>query len=285
VKAPSQTGFRTTLLAIGGLLLPFGLLLLGYELHHFWPETWRGRIRVAELHDWELRWFGLQQAGRLVTPAEWWQQHLHPALDALAGTAYLLYMPVFVAAALWWRFGPAPEPARTVRGVLAGRAMWALCLLCFAGYVTYLVYPAAPPWYFDHYGAAPVVRDAPPEAAGALRFDALVGVPVFAKYYGQSKNVFGAMPSLHCGTAFLALLFALRLRSLRVLTLVQFLAMTFAAVYLNHHYLVDALAGVAYAAGAFALVGGWCARDGGRPYNERKRICPVAPDLVSGPPS
>lgn len=229
------------------LLLPLGLLLLGYKLHGLWPEAWRGRIRVAELHAWELRWFGVSQGDALVTPAAWWQAHTHPALDAVAGAAYLIFVPAFVVSAFWWSFMRRRE-------AMAERAMWALLAMYLAGYVTYFVYPAAPPWYFDHYGAAIVPR-APPEAAGALRFDALVGAPVFVKYYGQSVNVFGAVPSLHCATAFLGLLFALRLRSLRAASLALFIAVTFAAVYLNHHYLVDAVLGAAYAAAAFGLFG------------------------------
>lgn len=261
MNGPPQTGFRVTALAACRLLLPFGLLLLGYELHHFWPEAWRGRIHVAEPHAWELRWFGLGPPGGLLTPAAWCQQHVHPVLDVVAGVAYLAFIPAFLCSVLWWRFGRAGTGVPG-RPALAERAMWALCTMYLAGYVTYLVYPAAPPWYFDHYGAAPIVPGAPPEAAGALRFDALIGVPVFARYYGQSLNVFGAIPSLHCGTSFLALLFALRLRSLRAASLLQFAALTFAAVYFNHHYIVDCLAGMVYAAGAFALAGGW--RPGGR---------------------
>lgn len=247
--------FRAHVLAAGRLVLPFALILLAYKLHSYWPDAWRGRIHVAEPHAWEIRWFGIGADGARVTPAAWWQQHLHPALDFVSGVAYLIFVPAFIALAAWWRFGPAPEPQRTARAALAQRAMWALLVLYIAGYVTYLVYPAAPPWYFERYGDV-VVRDAPPDAAGALRFDALVGFPVFGKYYGQSVNVFGAIPSLHCGTAFLALLFALHLRSLRLFSALLFTAVTFGAVYLNHHYLVDALLGVAYAAGAYALCAG-----------------------------
>ena len=108
--------------------------------------------------------------------------------------------------------------------------MWAMLGLNLAGYVGYLVYPAAPPWYVDRYGLGPALLTAPPEAAGAARFDALLGVSWFAEYYGRSANVFGAIPSLHVGQTFLAVLFAWRWRSLRGFTTGFWLLVTFAAV-------------------------------------------------------
>lgn len=238
---------------LGWLLLPFALVLLAYKLHQLWPAAWRGPVRIAEPRAWELAWFGLHDGTALVTPAAWWQPRTHPLLDAIAGVAYLIFVPAFIAMAAWWRFAPAPPAVRTARSPLAQRAMWALLLLYVAGYATYLAYPAAPPWYYDRYGAA-LVAAAPPDAAGTLRFDALIGFPLFANYYGKSLNIFGAIPSLHCGTSLLALLYALRARSWRLFAAAQLLAVTFGAVYLNHHYLVDAVVGFAYAAAAFAVL-------------------------------
>lgn len=248
----SASRFRPAAKAALLLLLPFGVILLAYQLQSEWPAAWRGAIHVTQPRALELRWFGIREAGGLVTPGAWLQRHLHPTLDLIAGAAYLAFVPAFLASVFWWRFGPAPEAERAERAVLAQRAMWALCAMYLAGYLTFLAWPAAPPWYFARYGAV-IVPNAPPEAAGALRFDALVGAPVFAKYYGLSLNVFGAFPSLHCGTAFLGLLFAWRLRSLRAASLLLFAAVAFAAVYLNHHYLIDELGGMAYATAAFAL--------------------------------
>jgi hypothetical protein len=238
------------------LLWPLLFMLMLYDGQRWWIEAGRGRVRVAELVEADRRWFGVATEGGTTTWPAWWQQHTHPVLDAISGAAYLGFVPGFLAMALWWRFGlRRPNDAdRRNAAATAEAAMWAFALMYAAGFATYLIYPAAPPWYADHYGLGPAVLTAPPEAAGAARFDQLIGWPVFARYYGQSTNVFGAFPSLHCALPMLGLCYALRLRSLRVAGALLLAAMTFAAVYLNHHYVVDVVGGFIYALATFALV-------------------------------
>lgn len=231
--------------APAAFLGPLALMLAVYDAQRYWIEALRGPIRVAEPRAWELAWFGITTAAGPVTPAQWWQTHTHPWLDAVCGAAYLLFVPGFLALAAWWRFRE--------RRAAAQQAMWAMLWLNLAGYATYALYPAAPPWYADHYGLGPAVATAPPEAAGAARFDALFGVSWFADYYGRSANVFGAIPSLHVGQTFLAALFAWRFGSLRAIATVFWAVMLFGSVYLNHHYLVDGIVGMVFAAGATAV--------------------------------
>ncbi len=233
--------------AVGLFFLPLLLMVTVYDSQRHWAAAVRARVRVAEPHAWELAWFGIAGAnGATETPAAWWQRHTHPVLDVICGAAYLAFVPGFLAAAAWWRFGQKIPRA--------GDAMWAMLWLNLAGYATYLLYPAAPPWYVDHYGLGPAVLGAAPEAAGAARFDTALGVNVFATYYGRNANVFGAIPSLHVGQTFLAVLFAWRWRSLRGAVTTLWAVVTFASVYLNHHYLVDGLVGMLFAAAVFAAM-------------------------------
>jgi hypothetical protein len=235
--------------AVGKFLLPLLIMLVVYDAQRYWVAGVRGPIRVAEPQAWELAWFGLSDAGRLVTPAAWWQTRTHAALDLICGAVYLAFVPGFLLAAAWWRFGEKRTAAQDV--------MWAMLGLNLLGYAIYLLYPAAPPWYADRYGLGPAVLTAAPEAAGALRFDSLLGVTWFADYYGRNANVFGAIPSLHVGQTFLAVLFAWHFRSLRGTTTGFWLLMTFASVYLNHHYIVDGIAGMGCAAAAYAVTVAW----------------------------
>lgn len=229
---------------------PLLLMTVIYDAQRYWAGALRATVRVAEPRDWELAWFGITTAGgAVVTPAEWWQTRTVPVLDALAGAGYLAFIPLFLGCAAWWRFREKRPEALQV--------MWAMLWLNLAGYATYLIYPAAPPWYADRYGLGPAVLTALPEAAGAARFDALFGTEVFAGVYGRNANVFGAIPSLHVGQTFLAVLFAWRFGSLRVLTTGFWLLVTFGSVYLNHHYLVDGVVGMVFAAGAAAAVRMW----------------------------
>jgi membrane-associated phospholipid phosphatase len=85
-----------------------------------------------------------------------------------------------------------------------------------------------------------------PSAAGAARFDALVGIELFARFYSRNPNVFGATPSLHVAYAVMAAwhlwhrgLFA------RGFGVAFSLLIGFSAVYLAHHYVLDVVAGAA----------------------------------------
>ncbi len=246
----------------GTFLLPLLLMVAVYDAQQYWAGAWRAPVRVAEPHALELQWFGVRDGEGIVTPAAWWQARTHALLDVVCGAAYLAFVPVFLMAAAWWRFW------QKIPG--AERVMWAMFWLNVSAYVIWMLYPAAPPWYVDRYGLGPAVLGAAPEAAGAARFDALLGVSWFADYYGRNANVFGAIPSLHVGQTFLAVLFAWRFRSLRILTTGFWLLVAFASVYLNHHYIVDGLAGMLLAVPAWWVT---CAREPrprGRPIPVRK---------------
>jgi membrane-associated phospholipid phosphatase len=73
--------------------------------------------------------------------------------------------------------------------------------------------------------------------------------------------VFGAVPSLHVAYALLVALegWSVLTYGWRVAAVAFFLTMCFSAVYLDHHWVLDALAGIAYAG---AVVGGarWLTR-------------------------
>ncbi len=230
-------------------IAPFLIMAMVYDAQRYWAATWRGPVHVTGPYVWELAWFGIGTAGGKITPAGWWQLHHRSWLDLVCGSAYLLFLPGFIAMAAWWRFRESRPEGQEV--------WWAMLWLYLAAYATFLIYPAAPPWYVDHYGLGPAVLTAPRESGGAARFDALLGVSWFAQFYGHSTNVFGAIPSLHVGQTFLAVIYAWRFHTLRVLATVFWALVLFASVYLNHHYIVDGLAGMVLAVGAAMIMTAW----------------------------
>ncbi len=234
---------------VARFIAPLFIMGVIYDAQSYWAGDLRGTVHIAEPHAWELAWFGISTPTGDITPAAWWQTRTRAWLDVICGAAYLGFVPVFIGAAAWWRFRERRVDAQDV--------MWAMLWLNLAGYVTYLIYPAAPPWYVDRYGLGPAVLDAPPEAAGAARFDALLGVSWFAEFYGRNTNIFGAIPSLHVGQSFLGALYAWRFRSLRMTLTLFWAVVTFGSVYLNHHYLVDGVVGVVFATAAFGAMIGW----------------------------
>jgi inositol phosphorylceramide synthase catalytic subunit len=73
-------------------------------------------------------------------------------------------------------------------------------------------------------------------------------VPYFARMYGRATDVFGAMPSLHCAYACLVALegWAVFRPPWRAASVGFFVLMCFSAVYLDHHWVLDAMAGITY---------------------------------------
>jgi membrane-associated phospholipid phosphatase len=91
------------------------------------------------------------------------------------------------------------------------------------------------------------------------RVDSWLGIHYFAGFYGRSNDVFGAVPSLHVCYPLLIVLYAWPMtRALgRTLALAFFAAMCFAAVYLDHHWIVDVLLGIVYTLAVELCMRGW----------------------------
>ncbi len=244
-KASTETG-RAPLRALAHGVLPFLLTGVAYRTQGALASRWvqPGDVHVADLYAWEQALFGIRSAsGDVLTPNEWWARHTHWSLDFVLGSAYLLFIPAFLGFCAYFLFGCSdPETRRR-----APRLVWSFFWVNLLGYATYLVFPAAPPWYFARYGAGPADLTAAASAAGAARFDELLGVRWFELMYAGSANVFGAMPSLHVAYPLLVVVFALSCGIGRASALLFYVLMCWAAVYLNHHYLLDVALGSFYA--------------------------------------
>jgi hypothetical protein len=231
-------------------LAPFLLFGIAYDLTHLTQPLVRHlTVRVAEPYLAERRLFGLPTAAGRLIPSEWLALHPLPLLDLLTGTAYIVYVYWSIGLAAWLALR-RPDPAGQR---LLSRYGWTFLLLNLAGFATYYLYPAAPPWYVAAHGLGPADLSVGASAAGAARWDALTGIPYFAAFYGRSADVFGAIPSLHAAYPLFTFLYGRELRSrwLDAASLGLFLLTSFAAVYLGHHYLLDVLLGAAYALAAW----------------------------------
>jgi membrane-associated phospholipid phosphatase len=226
------------------LFLPVVLTGISYDLFRL-ATPLRGDIHVADLYGAELALFGIGERGSAVIPAQFFASHHHPVADFVTGLSYLtyLYVPMVVAGGLFFR--------DRKRMLLVGLAFLFTNLL---GLAVYLAYPAAPPWYVFEHGLGPAQLDAAPHAAGAARFDELLGITYFQSFYARSANVFGAMPSLHVAYPASTMLAVAGLGKRWVWPLALFtLLVAFAAVYLQHHYVLDLVAGAACAGAGFIV--------------------------------
>jgi len=212
------------------------------------------RVHLCDLRALEIRLFGLTIDGRPSTVHDWMQAHATPALDRLCAIPYGTFIYVSVACALWLFFRDYAAMQRFT---------WSFLALNVAGFVTYHLYPAAPPWYFHAHGCAVDVLAHASEGPNLARVDAWLGVPYFAGMYGRASSVFGAMPSLHVAYPLLVVFagWASFGWPLRIAGILFESLMVFAAAYLDHHWVLDIVAGLAYCV-AVAAAAAWIARRG-----------------------
>jgi membrane-associated phospholipid phosphatase len=162
------------------------------------------------------------------------------------------FVPLTLAFVLWVR-----------RRALFYRFATTMLVLSFAAAVTFLLYPAAPPWHAAERGHLSV------EKIGGHASSRVT--TLWAPYDLVHGNPDAAIPSLHAGYAFLVFLFVAMLvwRTRWRWPLVAAAALypaaqSYAAVYTGNHYVVDLVIGFGYAAGAFFGVG-WLWRRLGLP--------------------
>lgn len=196
-------------------------------------------VHVEQLYNTEKQLFGIDVNGERFTPNEYAQAHTHTFLDVLTGFFYLNWMPVPLLFAFYLFRKNKQE------FIYFSLAFLFVNLL---GFVVYYTYPAAPPWYVEEYGFT-VHYNTPGNTAGLSRFDDYFGINLFHSMYAKSSNVFAAMPSLHSAYPTVVFYFGVKnkLGWINGLFSLLMIGIWFSAIYSNHHYVLDVLAGIACA--------------------------------------
>lgn len=231
-------------------LFPLALVAFLYDTMRFvknvglTPE----RVHLCDLREAEIALFGVGVGGGpMGTLHDAIQARPSLALDALCAIPYGTYIYVVIGAAVFL-YGRDFHRLQ--------RFAWTFLLLNIAGFLTYHLYPAAPPWYFHAHGCV-VDLDARASAGPNLaRVDALMGVEYFRGFYGRSNDIFGAVPSLHVAYPALVAIETWPYLSVpkRVVAVAYAALMCVAAVYLDHHWVIDVLVGLAYTAALMWLL-------------------------------
>ncbi len=174
----------------------------------------------------------------------WWSGTLHWWDRLLFDVAKLHFVvPPLLAFILWLR-----------RRALFFRFASSMLVLSFAGAITFLLFPAAPPWAAGRALLIPTVTkidDGPWSAVpNSVSLSSVI-----------QSNPYAAIPSLHGGYAFLVFLFVASLGwrtrwrwPIAIVAAFYPLALSFSVVYTGNHYIVDLLIGYAYATAAFLAV-------------------------------
>ncbi len=188
-------------------------------------------------------------------PTIWLQHHLwHGTQDVRwydygAWGVYMTYFfaTLLVAAALWvfayHRFR---------------RYVAAVGVLTITGFATYVLFPAAPPWYASSHGALPPSE----RLTGIVWSHALPSFSTLMRHGQALANPVAAMPSLHAGFTLLVTLSLWKSARwwARIPLAAYPLLMGLTLVYFAEHYVVDILAGWLYAVVAFVAVERFAAR-------------------------
>jgi len=188
-------------------------------------------------------------------PSQFLQQRFHGIdhkqwFDIAAGLVYSSHFLVvwIVAAVLYVR--SREEWARWARRIL---------LLSYAGLVTYVLYPAAPPWYAARQGLIAGVDQGQFVFSNLLDTIGLRFSGALISGGAPQVNAVAALPSLHA--AFTAMLTAYvwpRMRWWgRALMVLYTLAMAASLVYGGEHYVVDVLVGYAYVVVVLVTANRW----------------------------
>jgi membrane-associated phospholipid phosphatase len=194
------------------------------------------------------------------TPTEWLQHHLYDP-NVLSGwnvfftltyTSYFL-TPFVLAGWLW-----AHDRREYVR--FAKR----LVSLAIAGVITYILFPAAPPWMAAQEGLLGEIHRTTGEGWKIIG----VGTSVLFSEGQRAVNLTAAVPSLHSAFTMLVALFLwdrVRWRWARPLLLLYPAAMGLTLMSTGEHYFFDVLAGWCYAGAVMLAWGAWERRRAHRP--------------------
>ncbi|MBU6423578.1 MAG: phosphatase PAP2 family protein [Chloroflexi bacterium] len=215
---------------------PFVFLVVSYDFLRGLAPALSGRAHFLTSIHVDQALFGvvptvaLQRLLYTGSP-QWW--------DYAATVVYFLHfvVPLGFAMLLWLR------DRRWFAEFVAS-----ITLLSYAAWITYVLFPAAPPWMAAQAGHLDGVTRILDKTINVLpdRLD----LP--SVYRSLDPNPVAAIPSIHAAYPFLVLLFAVRYVGRRGLLVALYVAAVWwAIVYLGEHYATDILVGVVYSIAAF----------------------------------
>jgi inositol phosphorylceramide synthase catalytic subunit len=235
----AYTNEKTKKLFVG--LFPVGLLGLIYDAMRFVKNVGLSEetVHVCDLRAIDMKIASVSVNGTQGSVHDWLQQHSRMWLDILCAIPYGTFIYIILVFAIYLYIKDYKQMQ------LFG---WTFVLLNVAGFITYHVYPAAPPWYYHAHGCVVDLSAHASEGPNLARVDSWLGFQYFGGLYGRSNDVFGAMPSLHVAYPMLILLYGWRMFKTpgRVFSVLFLVAMCFSAVYLDHHWIIDVLVGLSY---------------------------------------
>jgi membrane-associated phospholipid phosphatase len=219
---------------------PFLLIFLAWQLARSLADDIGARVQSDSIIAIE-RFISFGWVPSVEAQKAWYVPGHVSGLDIAMTLVYLAHFLLpLIAAFLLWVF----------RRHLYYPYVMALLLLSFAQFATAVLMPVAPPRFAGMYGEALAVHDISLDVTQALHLGTLSWA-----YQNLNGNPVAAFPSLHAAYPVLAFLFLRQAWPRGAwLMLAWGAVVVFAIVYLAHHYVIDAIGGIAYAVAAYWVV-------------------------------
>jgi len=220
-------------------LVPFVGFLLIYESFRGLVPSLNNNVHFYELINADKSMFGQLPT---VTLQNWLWHGQVQWYDFVFYLAYMMHfiLPIGLALLIW-----------KTREKHYWRYVASFLTVSFSGFLTFLFFPAAPPWMAAQNGLIEPITRISSNVWFAL------GIHDFPSLYNKiSPNPVAAMPSLHAAYSTLFLIFVYKLygKKWALLAAPYPLLIYVGTIYQGEHYAVDALAGIVYALFGYLLV-------------------------------
>ncbi|MHA2249096.1 MAG: phosphatase PAP2 family protein [Candidatus Kariarchaeaceae archaeon] len=231
---------------------PFVVLWLSYDFNHIVTKNFSNPVNVKKVYDFELILTGWFTKGE-VLPFVFQRYRIENSndpfvmvLDLVTAVFYMSHLiaPIIFGILLYRNYRTNVEFKRFVFTFIG---------VSYAGLVTFLLFPAAPPWYVWNEGRGynfniPSHEGSVKDAGGLVTVDKMLGFPFFqTAYESLNSNAYAAIPSIHNAYAIIIAIYAIRIFGKRANFMIIYpLGMAFSSMWLNHHYLLDILWSILY---------------------------------------
>jgi len=236
--------------------IPFIGFWIAYDMMRGIVDNWRGYIHIRIIYDTEYFLFGWLFNNQI--PPFWFQLFQHriegtvwkDMLDLLAANLYTFHfgLPIVLGWILWHTYDDR---------YLYYRYVWTLTIVNIMALITFFTFPSAPPWYVLRYGFDQPTATWLYGTAGALiNVDNMIHMKFFTTLWDNfSANNFAAIPSLHGAYPIIISMFTyMKFKKYKVILILYPVITWWAAVYLDHHYIIDLIIGGMYILIAYTIV-------------------------------
>lgn len=242
-------------------LLPFVVLILVYESFRSVAHSLNTHTNYLLAPHVDTLLFGTLPTAAL----QHWLWHGHVQwYDVVLYVPYLLFfiMPLALAILVW-----------KTRDEYYWRVIITYLLVFFGAFLTFLLFPAAPPWMAsDNHYIQPVVR------VSSYVWNSM-GIHNFPSLYNHiAPNPVAAVPSLHaaCGVLLSLFIFKIYGRRWGLVSLIYPALLIIGVIYEAEHYAFDVIIGSLYAVAGY-LLAPYLMACGRRMMDRLKQSAPVIP--------